>query len=160
VPGSVGWVRPSRPAAGETGVVVTPGWRPSPAVTPKIDPSAVPGDGVPARDQAVWLQATTTAGYPLLTALPGGALAATEEGGATDDALFALVPISPGAREYVLKTGTLGSSGEPGCVERDGDGFALTTCDVSHRGRRNAHRYLLIIGTPLPVAPIRRGGVA
>lgn len=108
----------------------------APAVTPKVDPSAVPGAGVPTRDQAVWLQATTTDGYPLLTALPDGTLAATGADAATDGALFALVPLAPGGDEYVLKTGVLASWGEPGCAAHDGGRLAVVACDVSRDEQR------------------------
>ena len=100
-------------------------------VTPKIDPSAVPGAGIPNREQAVWLQATTTDGYPLLTALPGGAVGATAERDAGDGALFALTPLQPGATEYLLKTGTLATWGEPGCATLDGERVIIDACDAS-----------------------------
>ncbi|GAA1412998.1 hypothetical protein GCM10009662_56270 [Catellatospora coxensis] len=108
---------------------------PSPSVVvPKVDPSALPG--VPTRDQAVWLQATTTGGYPLLTALSDGTLSAAAEDAATDAALFALAPVSPGAKQYQLKTGKVGSGGEPGCAVRDGDRLAITACDAASEQQR------------------------
>jgi hypothetical protein len=100
-------------------------------VTPKIDPSAVPGAGIPNREQAVWVQATTTDGYPLLTALPGGAVGATAERDAGDGALFALTPLAPGADEYLLKTGILATGGEPGCATLDGSRVIIDACDAS-----------------------------
>lgn len=110
---------------------------PSPSVvTPKVDPSAVPGAGVPTRDLAVWLQATTTGGYPVLTALPDGTLSAVGEDAASDGALFALVPVSPGAKVYQLKTGKVGSGGEPGCAARDGDRLAVVACDAGSEQQR------------------------
>ncbi|GAA1391011.1 hypothetical protein [Catellatospora chokoriensis] len=109
---------------------------PAVTVTPKVDPSAVGGTGVPARDQAVWLQATTTSGYPLLTALPDNVVSAVGEDAATEQALFALVPTTPGAKEYQLKTGTAGSFGEPGCVTSDGDRFTVEACDASRGEQR------------------------
>ncbi|MEU8002212.1 hypothetical protein AB0B66_13700 [Catellatospora sp. NPDC049111] len=118
-------------------VSASPTPSPSPSVVvPKIDPSAVPGAGVPTQDQAVWLQATTTGGYPLLTALPDGTLAATGEGAATDRALFALVPLSPGAKQYHLKTGKAWAGGEQGCAVRDGDRLAIVACDAADEQQR------------------------
>lgn len=116
---------------------VSPSPSPSPSVvTPKVDPSAVPGTGVPTRDLAVWLQATTTGGYPVLTALPDGTLSAVGEDAAADGALFALVPVSPGAKEYLLKTGKVGAGGEPGCAARDGDRLAVVACDAGSERQR------------------------
>ncbi|GHJ42900.1 hypothetical protein Cs7R123_02420 [Catellatospora sp. TT07R-123] len=145
-PGLPAATRPVRPVAS-----ASPSAGPAPEVTPRTDPSAVPGDGVPDRQQAVWLQATTTDGYPLLTALPDGTLAVTDQGAATDGALFALVPLAPGATEYLLKTGTVTSWGEPGCAARDGAGFAVVACDavrpeqrVTLRGR--AAPYQVVVG--------------
>ncbi|MEU7827008.1 hypothetical protein [Catellatospora sp. NPDC049133] len=115
----------------------SPSPSPSPSVVvPKVDPSAVPGDGVPTQDLAVWLQATRTGGYPLLTALPDGTLAATGEEAATDGALFALVPLSPGAEQYQLKTGKAGAGGEQGCAQRDGDRLAIVACDAADERQR------------------------
>lgn len=108
----------------------------APVVTPKVEPSVVPGTGIPAHDRAVWLRATTTGGYWLLTVLPDNSLSAVGEDAATEQAWFALVPTSPGAKEYLLKTGTAGSSGEPGCVTPDGDRFAVEACDASRDDQR------------------------
>ncbi|MDI1463120.1 hypothetical protein QEZ54_19255 [Catellatospora sp. KI3] len=109
---------------------------PSPSVTPRVDPSAVPGAGIPARDRAVWLQATATAGYPLLTALPDGTVSTTTMDGATDGALFALVPLSPGADEYLLKTGTIATWGEPGCAALEAARVAIVACDAARDEQR------------------------
>ncbi|MBV1854869.1 hypothetical protein [Catellatospora tritici] len=114
----------------------SPSAGPSPSVTPRVDPSAVPGSGVPTRDRAVWLQATATDGYPLLTALPDGTVATVTMDEATDGALFALVPISPGADEYVLKTGTVATWGEPGCAALAATSVTIVACDVARDEQR------------------------
>ncbi|MEU8081568.1 hypothetical protein AB0B31_39690 [Catellatospora citrea] len=123
----------------------------APSVTPKVDPSAVPGTGVPTRDRAVWLQATTTSGYPLLTTLPDDSISAVGEDAATEGALFALVPTAPGAKDYLLMTGVAASWGEPGCVTSDGDRFAVKACSASRDDqhvvlRRQAAPYEVVVG--------------
>ncbi|GAA2364586.1 hypothetical protein Cme02nite_32820 [Catellatospora methionotrophica] len=130
----------------------SPSASPSPVVTPKVDPSAVPGDGVPNRDQAVWLQATTTGGYPLLTVLPDRSLSAVGEQSATDDAQFALIPLTPEGEEYFLKTAQPGTSGELGCAVRDGDRFTVTACDGSRREQR-----VVLRGTAAPYEVVLGG---
>ncbi|GAB4051552.1 hypothetical protein [Catellatospora paridis] len=138
----------------------------APSVTPKADPSAVPGTGIPAPDRAVWLQATTTSGYPLLTALPDNSISAVGEDAATEQAWFALVPTSPGAKVYLLKTGTAASWGEPGCVTADGDRFAVQACDASRDDqhvvlRGQAPRYEVVVdGRALKVSVDGVSGVA
>jgi hypothetical protein len=107
--------------------VVTPS---ATTVTPKSDPSAVPGNGVPTREQAVWLQATTTDGYPLLTVLADGSVGAIAEHDAGEKALFALTPVRPGADQYYLKTATPAAWGEPGCAALDGDRVIVEACDA------------------------------
>jgi hypothetical protein len=109
---------------------------PTSAATAQPDPSAVPGDGIPAREQAVWLRATNTPGNPLLTALPSGAVGVTAEPDAGDGALFALIPVRPGADEYLLKTGTLASWGEPGCAMLDGRRVIIGACDAGRSEQR------------------------
>ncbi|HET8658132.1 MAG TPA: hypothetical protein VFM55_03940 [Micromonosporaceae bacterium] len=81
----------------------------------------------------MWLQATLTAGYPLLTRLPDSVVGTTTEQDAGGGALFALVPIRPGAEEYLLKTGVLGPAGEPECVTLDGDRVVIAACDVGRQ---------------------------
>ncbi len=139
--------------ASPTGPAVSPPptGRPTTAVTPKTDPSAVPGNGIPNKEQAVWLQATTTDGYPLLTALPGGAVGATTENEASTGALFALTPLQPGADEYVLKTGTLADWGEPGCAILDSNRVIIGACDTSRSDQRvtlggHGPQYEVILG--------------
>lgn len=121
---------PSGTSASPTGTGATP------TVTPKRDPSAVPGTGIPTADQAVWLQATTTRGYPLVTAESAGRVGATSEADAGDGALFALTPISRGGDEYLLKTGVLGASGVPECAARDGDRVVIDACDTRESVQR------------------------
>ncbi|WP_230686310.1 hypothetical protein [Catellatospora vulcania] len=124
---------------------------PSPVVTPKVDPSAVPGDGVPEQDQGVWVQATTTGGYPLLTALPDNTLSGVGEAAATEGARFALVPLTPGGTAYALKTATAASWGEPGCAERNGSRLTIEACNAARDEqvvtlRGSAAPYELVLG--------------
>lgn len=113
----------------------TPSPSPSPtasAVVPSRPAASPPRGGVPGRDQAILLRAVDRIEDPVLTVTASGRIGTYPGGADTGEReQFALVPLSPGAKVYLLKTARLRVGGEPLCAGIEAGVLHAVACDAA-----------------------------
>lgn len=115
---------------------------PSPTASPSAPTSPVPSPaaprgGVPGPDQAILLQAVDRVEDPVLTVTASGRIGTYPGGADTGEReQFALVPLSPGATTYLLKTARLRVGGEPVCAGIKAGVLHAVACDAAARAQK------------------------
>ncbi|MFC7241877.1 hypothetical protein ACFQO7_05230 [Catellatospora aurea] len=130
-PGNSGAVDPQDAGMAGASASATPSPSPT-AVVPSRPATSPPRGGVPGRDQAILLQAVDRIEDPVLTVTASGRIGTYPGGADTGEReQFALVPLSPGATVYLLKTARLRVGGEPVCAGIEAGVLHAVACDAA-----------------------------
>ncbi|GIG02987.1 hypothetical protein [Catellatospora citrea] len=128
--------------ASQTAALTSP--TPSPVVSPSAPSSPTPSAAatggspvVPRPDQAFLLQAVDRIEDPVLTVTASGRIGTYPGGADTGDReRFMLVPLSPGAKTYLLMTAQLRVGGEPWCAGIKAGVLHTVPCDAAASTQR------------------------
>ncbi|GHJ42902.1 hypothetical protein Cs7R123_02440 [Catellatospora sp. TT07R-123] len=135
--------RPEQSGPGAAPVTATPASAASAAPSPSVSAgsprptAAAGGTAVPGPGQAFLLQAVDRIEDPVLTVTASGRIGTYPGGADTGEReQFQLVPLSPGATVYLLKTARLRLGGEPLCAGIQAGVLHTVACDAAATGQR------------------------